>query len=139
MSKHLPTGLLIAGFLTFASVSFAQSMSAADFIKEVNTNNDQTISLKELDTFAMKKFGELNKTGDKTLSMDELNGRISKTDFDAANTGIKKSSNHPSLSKAEFSAYADKLFKEANTKGTNSLSADELNTPAGQKLIMLLH
>jgi hypothetical protein len=109
------------------------------FNTEVNTNNDQTISLKELHVFAMKKFNELNKAGDKTLSMDELSGRISKADFDEANTGAKKSPTHPTLSRTEFSGYVQKLFREANTKGTRSLSAVELDTPAGKKLIMLLH
>lgn len=140
MSRHLISNVVaISGILLFASSSFAQSMSADEFLKEVNTDNDKTISLQELDAFALKKFSELNKPGDETLSMDELEGRISKADFDEANTGRQKLSTHPTLSNAEFSAYVDKLFREANAKGTKSLSATELNTPAGKKLIRLLH
>jgi hypothetical protein len=40
---------------------------------------------------------------------------------------------------AEFKAYVDNLFREANTVGEKTLSEDELKTPAGEKLIRLLH
>jgi len=127
-----------AGVLLVSGVGLGQSVpTAADFLKMVNTDNDKTISIPEIDAFATKKFDELKKPGKQALSMGDLRDRISQADFDAANTTSGNAV--PTLSKAEFLAYVDKLFKEANTVGKSTLSETELNTPAGEKLIHLLH
>jgi hypothetical protein len=140
MSKHLFIGVVAISSILLASGAFGQSVpTAADFIKMVATDNSKTISLPEIDTFAMKKFGELKKPGEEALSMVELRDRISQADFDAANTTRGNSAAVPTLSMTEFKAYVDKLFKEANTVGEKTLSEDELKTPAGEKLIRLLH
>jgi hypothetical protein len=87
MSKHLFMGVVAISSILLAAGAFGQSVpTAADFIKMVTTDNSKTISLPEIDTFAMKKFGELKKPGEEVLSMVELRDRISQADFDAANT-----------------------------------------------------
>jgi hypothetical protein len=103
----------------------------------VATDNTNTISLPQIDAFATKKFDELKKPGEKALSMADLRGRISQEDFDAANT--TRGNAVPTLSRVEFLAWVDKLFREANTVGQKTLSEEELKTPAGEKLIRLLH
>ncbi len=130
-------GAAIAGIILLAGAGYAQSATDADaFLSKVNQNNDKTLSMRELNAYASKKFEELNTTGHKSLSRKELGDRISDTDFDAANTNHHKDQ---TLTQGEFIAYADRLFKEANTKGQKSLSLSELGSPAGEKLITLLH
>jgi hypothetical protein len=129
--------LIMAGIILLTGAGYAQSAMDGDaFLSEVNQNNDKTLSIRELDAYASKKFKELNTTGHKSLSRTELGDRISDTDFDAANTNHRKDQ---TLTQGEFVAYVDRLFKKANTKGQKSLSLSELESPAGEKLIALLH
>jgi hypothetical protein len=139
MLKHLFSAVLaIAGVLLVCGAGVGQSgPTAADFLKMVATDNTNTISLPQIDAFATKKFDELKKPGEKALSMADLRGRISQEDFDAANT--TRGNAVPTLSRVEFLAWVDKLFREANTVGQKTLSEEELKTPAGEKLIRLLH
>jgi hypothetical protein len=139
MLKHLCSAVLaIAGVLLVCGAGVGQSgPTAADFLKMVATDNTNTISLPQIDAFATKKFDELKKPGEKALSMADLRGRISQEDFDAANT--TRGNAVPTLSRVEFLAWVDKLFREANTVGQKTLSEEELKTPAGEKLIRLLH
>jgi len=141
MPKHLFSSAgVIASVLLVSGASLGQSApSAADFLKMVATDNGKTISLPEIDAFATKKFDDLIKPGEQALSMAELRGRISQADFDAANTTRGSSSTVPTLSRTEFLAYVDKLFRKANTVGEKTLSEKELKTPSGKKLIRLLH
>jgi hypothetical protein len=141
MRKHLFSAVVaIAGVLLVSGAAIGQSSpTAGEFLKMVVTGNSNTITLPEIDAFAMKKFDELKKPGEEALSMADLRGRISQEDFNAANTTRGNSSAVPTLSRAEFSAYVDKLFREANTVGEKTVSEAELNTPAGEKLIRLLH
>jgi hypothetical protein len=129
--------LVLAGALLVSPI-VANAQSATDptaFLNEVNKNNDKTLSLKEVDAYAAKKFRELNRNGTRTLSRQELGDRISDADFSAANTGHRKDQ---TLSKAEFMSYVDRLFKEANSRGAKTVSVEELSSPAGEKLITLL-
>jgi hypothetical protein len=104
MPKHLFSAVVaIAGVLLVSGAAVGQSSpTAADFLKMVATDNSKTISLPEIDAFAMKKFGELKKPGEEALSMADLRGRISQADFDAANTTRGNSSAVPTLSRVEF-------------------------------------
>jgi hypothetical protein len=140
MPKYLFSALVaIVGVLLISSAGISQSNpTAADFLKMVATGHDKTISLPEIDAFATKKFDELKKPGQEALSMADLRDRISQADFDTANT-TRGNASVPTLSRVEFLAYVDKLFKEANTVGQKTLSETELKTPAGEKLIRLLH
>jgi hypothetical protein len=139
MPRYLFSALVaVAGVVLVAAAGFGQSApSASEFLKMVDTDHDKTISIPEIDAFATKKFNELKKPGEEALSMADLDGRISQADFDAANT--TRGNAVPTLSKVEFLAWIDKLFREANTVGEKTLSEEELKTPAGEKLIRLLH
>jgi hypothetical protein len=139
MPKHLFRAVLaIAGVLLVSGAGVGQSgPTPSEFLKMVDTDNDKTISFPEIDAFAVKKFDELKKPGEEALSIADLRDRISQADFDAANT--TRGNAVPTLSKVEFLAWVDKLFREANTVGEKTLSEEELKTPAGEKLIRLLH
>jgi hypothetical protein len=139
MPKYLFSAVVaVAGVVLVAAAGFGQSApSASEFLKMVDTDHDKTISIPEIDAFATRKFNELKKPGEEALSMADLGGRISQADFDAANT--TRGNAVATLSKVEFLAWIDKLFREANTVGEKTLSEEELKTPAGEKLIRLLH
>jgi hypothetical protein len=130
---------LIAGITAFAVASAfgpavqAKSMSAASFMKAVNTNADKTISKDELDAYAKKRFAALETDNDKTLNDKELKGRLSAAGMTMADTDKDKT-----VDEAEFVAYAETLFDAANAKGDKTLSVKELETPAGKKLMTLL-
>lgn len=133
MMKFAPIAGLL--FLLPLAAHAQTTEDSATFFKAVNQNNDQTLSLKELNSYATKKFEKLNTKGTKTLSREELGDRISDADFDVANKGHRKDR---TLSEREFKGYVDSLFRQANSKGKRTLNADELGSPAGQKLIKLL-
>ena len=125
-------------FFGLAGSARAEGMSAKDFMKKVNSNADKTISMEELDAYAKKRFAELETDRDKVLDQKELMGRLSEAGMTMADTDKDKS-----VDEAEFVGYANKLFAEADIhKKPESphatLSDRELETPAGQKLIMML-
>ena len=137
---HMGNRLIAAGLVALAIAGFgsagravAKEMSAAEFMAAVNTNKDNTLSKDEVSTYAKKKFAAIESDHDKTLDDKELKDRMSASGMSAADTDKDKT-----VDEAEFVAYAGKLFDEANAKGDKTLSVKELDTPAGQKLRMLL-
>jgi hypothetical protein len=133
--------LRFAGVILLSTTAaYAQSDPSA-FLSKVNKDNDKTLSMHELNAYAARKFVELNTRGSKSLfhaslSRTELGDRISDSDFEKANTGHRKDE---TLSRSEFINYADLLFEKANRRGDKTLSVDELGSPAGRKLMKLLH
>ena len=126
-----------------AAIRPALAESPAEFLKAVDANHDKTLSLVEVQVYALKRFAALDTKKDGTLSRSEIGDRMSDDDFKVANT--KHETRNPTLSKAEFTIYVAKLFAAANktvrsgrTDVDGTLSATELATPAGEKLIKLL-
>ena len=122
----------------------AAAIAGADFLSKVDTNGDKTISMKELDVYAGRRYDLIAKQSGGSVTSLQLGGRIPVKDFQAAR-GKSHDPNPDALSRAEFVGYAEKLFIEANTqvkKGSSpadgTLDLDELNTSAGKKLIELL-
>lgn len=142
MNTTLRSG--IAALVLMALGAAAQAAeSPAAFLAKVNTNGDKTLSLAEVSKYALTRYDALDADHDNKLTMKELGGRLTEVDFEEANT--KHSSETPSLSSSEFTVYVAKLFGEANqhllsgnTNVSGTLSARELATPAGEKLIKLL-
>ena len=136
-NRHLVAGLAA---LSLAVATGAQARSTGGelspkaFMKAVNGDADKTISKDELDAYAKKRFADLERDNDKTLDDKELKGRLSAAGMSAADPDKDRS-----VDEAEFVGYADKLFDEANGKHDTTLSLKELQSPAGLKLIKLLH
>lgn len=125
--------------LGLAADAQAAGMSTNAFLNAVNTNADKTISKDELDTYAKKRFAGLETDKDKTLDQKELKGRLTEAGMAMADSDKDKT-----VDEAEFVGYADKLFDEADIHKKDgaehpSLTERELESPAGKKLIMLLH
>jgi Ca2+-binding EF-hand superfamily protein len=124
--------MLLAAFALLGLVGVAAAQTPSAFLKAVDTDNDGTITLDEVKTYAAKRFDALEKDKDGTLDMKELKGRISAAGFKAANTDTDTT-----LDQTEFLAYVETLFKQAND-GDATLDAKELASPAGKKLVALL-
>lgn len=132
MSKRsIIASLAALGLLT--SVGLAAAQTSAAFLKAVDKDSDGSVTLDEVKTYASDRFKALEKDKDGTLDAKELKGRLSASGFKSVNTDVDKTIDEP-----EFMAYVEKLFKDANDSDA-TLDAKELGTPAGKKLIMLLH
>ncbi|MDR3461605.1 MAG: EF-hand domain-containing protein [Beijerinckiaceae bacterium] len=133
MSKRI----LVASFAAFTffgafNVPAALAAGPKSFLASVDKDNDGTVSLDEVKAYASARFQALETDKDGTLDAKELKGRLSARGFKAANADADKT-----IDEAEFLAYVEKLFKEANDND-DTLDAKELGTPAGRKLIKLL-
>ena len=123
-------GLALGGL---AGQACAKEPSAAAFMAAANTNKDSTLSKDEVSAYARKTFAKIEADHDKTLDEKELMNRMTAAGMAAADTDKDKT-----VDESEFVAYAGKLFDEANADSDKTLSVKELESPAGQKLRMLL-
>jgi Ca2+-binding EF-hand superfamily protein len=73
--------MLLAAFALLGLVGVAAAQTPSAFLKAVDTDNDGTITLDEVKTYAAKRFDALEKDKDGTLDMKELKGRISAAFF----------------------------------------------------------
>jgi hypothetical protein len=79
---------------------------------------------------ASPAFGSLS---DGTLDHKELHGRISDKDWAVADPD-----NDKTVSKDEYLAYVEVLFKKADPDNDGTIDAKELSSPAGHALLRLL-
>jgi hypothetical protein len=73
------------------------------------------------------------KDKDGTLDRKELHGRISEKEWTVADPD-----NDKTISKDEYLAYVEVLFKRADSDNDGTIDAKELKTPAGHALLRLL-
>jgi hypothetical protein len=68
MPKHLfSTVVAVASVVLVSAAGLGQSgPTASEFLKMVDTDNDKTISIPEIDAFAVKKFDQLKMPGGRT-------------------------------------------------------------------------
>lgn len=78
-------------------------------------------------------FDKLDKNKDGTLDPKEVRGRVSKSDFKAADTD-----NDGMLTKDEYYTIVEKLFNAADVDKEGTLSAKELRSKAGRALLRLM-
>lgn len=128
----------------FAAVAFAVSglsvpaalakpVSGAGAVKMIDTDNDGTVDLKEVEAVASATFDRLEKDADGTLDAKELKGRLSKA-------GLKQADpdNDGTIDKNEYLAAVADRFKAADPDGDGTLDAKELNSKAGKALLALI-
>jgi hypothetical protein len=78
-------------------------------------------------------FDRLQKDQDETLDRKELGSRLSAKEFAAADPD-----KDATLTKEEYVALVQKLFKQADVDGDGKLEAKELRSKAGRALIRLI-
>jgi hypothetical protein len=89
--------------------------------------------LTEAKTAASGLFDKLDKDGDSTLDHKEVHGRISEEEWAVADPA-----NDKTISKDEYLAYVEILFKKADPDNDGTIDAKELSSPAGHALLRLL-
>jgi Ca2+-binding EF-hand superfamily protein len=133
MSKRIVIAGLTAVALLGSVGAVSAKTSIAAFLTAADSDKDGTVTLDEVKAYASERFKALETDKDGTLDKTELKGRLSATGFKSANTDADKT-----IDEAEFMGYVETLFKQANDNDT-TLDAKELKSPAGKKLIILLH
>jgi Ca2+-binding EF-hand superfamily protein len=118
---------------------FAQKSTglSARVIKEVDSDNDDTITLEEADQAASKRFDRLDTDHDGTLTLDEFQGSQAVKPAKAEFEGMDKD-HDGTVSKDEYLSEIARLFKKVDTNGDDKIDAKELRSPMGRVLQILL-
>ena len=125
---------LLFGALALASLLAVPATSAlakaTGPLGALDTDNDGTVDLNEVNKSAAELFTRLEKDADGTLDLKEMKGRVSKKDFKTADPD-----NDGTLSKDEFLALVAGKFKDADPDNDGTLDAKELSSKKGKALL----
>jgi Ca2+-binding EF-hand superfamily protein len=121
--------LALAGVLA-APVAPALAKKAASPVATLDTDNDDTVDLNEVNKAAEALFAKLEKDNDGTLEPKELKGRLSRKEFKSADPD-----NDGTLTKEEFLAAVESLFKAADPDNDGTLDAKEFTSKNGKALL----
>ena len=137
--------LLIGGALalsTFAAGDARAVMGGETIMDRVDADGDKTLSLAEVRAAAAKRYDLIRSKNGGHVTMLQLGGRLVPADLKTAGgpSGLSAA-----VSKDEYLALASKFFDAADAKRTQSdapgsgkLDVEELESPAGKKLVGLL-
>jgi Ca2+-binding EF-hand superfamily protein len=131
MNKLFFATAISAAALMAAPVSPALAKKASP-VATLDTDNDATVDLNEINKAAEALFAKLEKDNDGTLDSKELQGRLSKKEFKAADPD-----NDGTLDKNEFLAAVAALFKEADPDNDGTLDAKEFASKKGKAVLRL--
>lgn len=120
--------LALAGVLALPATSTLAKSAGA--VAALDTDNDGTVDLNEIDKSASELFTRLEKDMDGTVDLKEMKGRVSKKDFKTADPD-----NDGTLSKDEFLALVAGRFKDADPDNDGTLDAKELASKNGKALL----
>lgn len=124
------TALVLSSAPAFAAPT---TMSGADVLKTYNKDGDQTLEIPEVIHLATGVFSAINPDGDTTLESDETAGRLTAADWKRANKDGDKT-----LEMDEWLSIARKRFAAADANKDGKLTAAELDSKAGQSLILMI-
>jgi hypothetical protein len=133
------SAVAFVGLINMSGPVFAQTnATGAQVVHQLNTDPsaDQTLSWEEVRPAAEARFKQLDVDYDGTLSQQEAaKAGITSSEFDQANT----TGTH-TLSQQEYLDLVQARFKAANgdPNTDQTLSSQELDSAAGQKLVKLL-
>lgn len=136
MTLRKISGFAAMAFLALgvaAPSAMAKPAGGANAVKMIDTDNDGTVDLKEVEAVASATFDRLEKDSDGTLDAKELKGRLSKAGVKSADPD-----SDGTIDKKEFLAAAGERFKLADPDNDGTLDAKELNSKAGKALIALI-
>ena len=131
ISGFAAVALLAAGLA--APSAMAKPMGGAGAVKMIDTDNDGTVDMKEVEAVASATFDRLEKDSDGTLDAKELKGRLSKAGVKTADPD-----SDGTLDKKEYLAAVGERFKMADPDGDGTLDAKEMNSKAGKALLALI-
>lgn len=113
-------------------VALATPLPAASV--KYDSDHDGTLDLAEMEAAASAAFDRLNSDADRTLDYNEAKNRVNKKAFLAADPD-----KDGTLTKDEYLALVEKLFKAADLNNDGVLDARELRSCAGRTPQKLLH
>jgi Ca2+-binding EF-hand superfamily protein len=122
---------LLAAFLPFASST--DSFAATSPLAGLDKDNDGTVDVAEAKDGAASVFDKLEKDADATLDPKEIGSRLSKKEFNEADTD-----HDGTLTKDEYLAFVEKRFAAADADGDGTLDAKELHSKTGRTLLRLI-
>ncbi len=136
MKKTFLLGALALAGLLAAPISpaLAKKGPKASPVARLDTDNDSTVDLNEIDKAAEALFGKLEKDNDGTLDKKELQGRLTKKAFASADPD-----NDGTLTKDEFLSAVSALFKDADPDNDGTLDEKELASKPGKELLRVTH
>lgn len=123
------TAVALAGVTAF-SLQPALAKKAATPIATLDTDNDGTVDLKEIDASAEALFDKMEKDADGTIDRKEISGRVSRKEFTAADPD-----KDGTLTKEEYLGKVAEMFKDADPDNDGTLDADELKSKKGKALL----
>ena len=112
--------------------AFARS-SRFNPLKGLDTDNDGTVDLAEAKKAASDLFDRLDRDHDGTLDRRELRGRLTASEFAAADPDHDRT-----LTKDEYLAAVEQRFKATDRDNDGTLDAKEFASGAGRRLLRLL-
>jgi EF hand len=122
-------GVAFAGLLATAALA----ISGTDALKQLNHDSDQTLELPEALDASTKVFNELNKDNDLTLDKAEVAGLVTNTEWKQFN-----SDRDGTIELDEWLRIVRARFTAADANKDGKLTAQELDSPAGQSLLKLI-
>lgn len=134
MSYRLATGAaLLAAAFAVAPAAAQHAYTGAQVLEKLNKDGDKTLELAEAIDAGAKLFAEINPDGDTTLESKETEGRITEKDWKRANKDGDKT-----LEMDEWLFILRKRFARADPDKDGSLDEAELNTKAGQQVVLMI-
>jgi Ca2+-binding EF-hand superfamily protein len=131
MTKSFVFGAIALAGLLAAPIAPALAKKAPP-VASLDTDNDGTVDLTELNKSAEALFTKLEKDNDGTIEPKELQGRLSKKEFKAADPD-----DDGTLSKDEFLAAVAALFKDADPDNDGTLDDKEFASKQGKALLRI--
>lgn len=127
----LAGALALSGFLAApVSPALAKKAPKASPVATLDTDNDSTVDLNELNKAAEELFGKLEKDNDGTLDKKELQGRLTKEAFASADPD-----KDGTLTKDEFLSAVSSLFKDADPDNDGTIDDKEFASKPGKALV----
>lgn len=129
----MPRRRILLPWALAVSLAAITPVNAANFLVKLDPDKDGTVDMAEAKAAAGRLFDRLDRDKDGTLDARELRGRMSKSEFAAANPD-----KDGTLDKSEYLAAVEGRFRAANPDNDGTIDAREFATPAGKKLLKLL-
>lgn len=111
----------------------AAAMSGKDALAKLNKDGDDTLEIVEVIDLGTRTFKAINKDHDSTLEPAETKTRLTPEDWALVNKDGDQT-----LELDEWLTIVRSRFNEADANKDGKLTAVELDSPAGQKLLLLI-
>ena len=115
------------------AVDAADAVDAVDALTRLNTNQNHLLEEAEAQAGGRKLFAEFDKSGDSVLQPEELKGRLGAAVLKAADPDADGA-----LNLQEYAALLTARYKSANTGFDGLVDVRELNSLAGQLLLVMI-